>query len=54
MNSDLMPQAVDNLFGLLDGQAIDYVLVDGVALLSYVEGRNVDEAHPGAIGEQGL
>jgi hypothetical protein len=43
MNSDLMPQAVGDLFGLLDQRGIDYVLVGGIALLSYVEGRNTDD-----------
>ena len=43
MNSDLMPQAVGDLFGLLDRRGIDYVLVGGIALLSYVEGRNTED-----------
>jgi hypothetical protein len=43
MNSDLMPQAVGDLFGLLDQRRIDYVLVGGIALLSYVEGRNTED-----------
>lgn len=40
MSSDVMPQAVGDLFHLLDQRGIDYVLVGGIALLSYVEGRN--------------
>lgn len=43
MNSDVMPHAVGDLFGLLDQRGIDYVLVGGIALLSYVEGRNTDD-----------
>jgi len=43
MSSDLMPQTVSNLFRLLDERQIDYVLVGGIALLSYVEGRNTDD-----------
>jgi hypothetical protein len=43
MSSDAMPQAVGDLFGLLDRRGIDYVLVGGIALLSYVEGRNTDD-----------
>jgi hypothetical protein len=43
MSSDVMPQAVGDLFGLLDQRGIDYVLVGGVALLSYVEGRNTED-----------
>ena len=43
MSSDLMPQTVSNLFRLLDERQIDYVLVGGIALLSYVEGRNTED-----------
>jgi hypothetical protein len=43
MRSDLMPHAVSDLFGLLDRRGIDYVLVGGIALLSYVEGRNTED-----------
>jgi hypothetical protein len=43
MISDLMPQAIERLFGLLDERRIDYVLVGGIALLSYVEGRNTED-----------
>lgn len=43
MSSDLMPQAVGDLFHLLDQRGIDYVLVGGIALLSYVEGRNTED-----------
>ena len=43
MSSDAMPQAVGDLFRLLDQRGIDYVLVGGIALLSYVEGRNTED-----------
>jgi hypothetical protein len=43
MNGDLLPEAIERLFGLLDERRIDYALVGGIALLSYVEGRNTDD-----------
>lgn len=36
-------QAVDALFNTLTEREIDYVLVGGIALLSYVEGRNTQD-----------
>jgi len=39
-NSDSLLQAVQRLFALLDERGVDYALVGGVALLTYVEGRN--------------
>ncbi|MBT9316330.1 hypothetical protein [Leptothoe spongobia] len=36
-------QAVDALFNTLSEREIDYVLVGGIALLSYVEGRNTQD-----------
>jgi hypothetical protein len=38
-----LPQAVAHLFDLLEKRAVDYVLVGGVALLQYVEGRNTQD-----------
>ncbi|HEX7184660.1 MAG TPA: hypothetical protein VF756_22740 [Thermoanaerobaculia bacterium] len=35
--------AVDRLFALLDERRIDYLLVGGIALLQYVEGRNTED-----------
>ena len=35
--------AVDRLFGLLEGRGIEYLLVGGIALLKYVEGRNTED-----------
>ncbi len=42
MTTDLRP-AVEALFDELEGKGVDYVLVGGVALLSYVEGRNTQD-----------
>jgi hypothetical protein len=35
--------AVDRLFALLEERRIDYLLVGGIALLQYVEGRNTED-----------
>lgn len=43
MNSDALIQAVQNLFSLLEQRQIKYVLVGGVAVLNYVEGRNTQD-----------
>jgi len=43
MNTDSLPEAIDRLFSLLEQRRIDYVLVGGIALLSYVEGRNTED-----------
>ena len=43
MDSDSLLQAVRRLFALLDEREIEYVLVGGVALLNYVEGRNTQD-----------
>jgi len=43
MNADSMLEQVDRLFALLDERGIEYVLVGGVALLQYVEGRNTED-----------
>lgn len=43
MDSDSLLQAVRQLFVLLDERGIAYVLVGGVALLNYVEGRNTQD-----------
>jgi hypothetical protein len=40
--SDL-PEAVDQVFHLLESRTIDYLLVGGIALLNYVEGRNTQD-----------
>jgi len=42
MNADALPQTVSRFFSLLDEREIEYLLVGGVALLQYVEGRNTE------------
>lgn len=43
MNSSAIPQTINRLFDLLQQRNISYVLVGGVALLTYVEGRNTQD-----------
>jgi hypothetical protein len=43
MNADSLLAQVEQLFNLLDSRKVDYVLVGGVALLTYVEGRNTQD-----------
>ncbi len=43
MEAGSLLQAVERLFTLLEDRNIDYVLVGGVALLNYVEGRNTQD-----------
>ncbi len=43
MNADSLLAQVEQLFNLLDSHKIDYVLVGGIALLTYVEGRNTQD-----------
>jgi len=43
MNADSLLAQVQQLFYLLDERKTDYVLVGGVALLTYVEGRNTQD-----------
>jgi len=54
MTTDLRP-AVEALFDELETKGVDYVLVGGVALLSYVEGRNTQDidliVSPGDLGK---
>ncbi|MDY6785249.1 MAG: hypothetical protein SW833_22330 [Cyanobacteriota bacterium] len=38
-----IPQLIEQLFSILEERNIDYLLVGGVALLSYVEGRNTQD-----------
>ena len=42
-NSDTLLQTVQRLFALLDERGVEYVLVGGIALLIYVEGRNTQD-----------
>jgi len=43
MNSDSLIQSVQDFFSVLEHRKIDYVLVGGIALLRYVEGRNTQD-----------
>jgi len=43
MNSDLLIETVARFFTLLRERQIEYVLVGGIALLQYVEGRNTED-----------
>jgi len=43
MNSDSLLQTVQDLFALLEQRQVEYVLVGGIALLRYVEGRNTQD-----------
>jgi hypothetical protein len=43
VNSDLLVETVSRFFALLRERHIEHVLVGGVALLQYVEGRNTED-----------
>lgn len=43
MEADSLLSAIGRLFALLDERQVGYVLVGGVALLNYVEGRNTQD-----------
>ena len=43
MNPDILIETVSRFFALLRERQIDYVLVGGIALLQYVEGRNTED-----------
>ena len=43
MNSDFLIETVARFFALLHERQIEYVLVGGIALLQYVEGRNTED-----------
>jgi hypothetical protein len=43
MNSDYLIQSVQDFFAVLEERKIDYVLVGGIAILHYVEGRNTQD-----------
>lgn len=43
VNDSSILATVDRLFALLHERRIDYLLVGGIALLQYVEGRNTDD-----------
>lgn len=43
MDASSLPSAVEHLFEALEQRRIDYLLVGGIALLAYVEGRNTED-----------
>ena len=43
VNSETLFQNVARLFALLEERKIDYLLVGGIALLQYIEGRNTED-----------
>jgi 3',5'-cyclic AMP phosphodiesterase CpdA len=43
MDLDGLYKSVPRLFELLDQRAVDYVLVGGIAMLAYIEGRNTQD-----------
>ncbi len=43
MNSDSLIQSVQDFFAVLEHRKIDYVLVGGIAVLHYIEGRNTQD-----------
>ena len=43
MNADSLLTQVERLFNLFESRKTDYVLVGGIALLTYVEGRNTQD-----------
>jgi hypothetical protein len=43
LSDSALLEAVDGLFALLEQRQIDYLLVGGIALLQYVEGRNTED-----------
>jgi len=43
MNADSLLAQVEQLFNLLYSRKVDYVLVGGIALLTYIEGRNTQD-----------
>jgi len=43
MHTDSLLETVEQLFTILENRNIEYVLVGGIALLHYVEGRNTED-----------
>lgn len=43
MNPDSLIQSVQDFFAVLEQRKIDYVLVGGIAILHYIEGRNTQD-----------
>ena len=55
MNADSLLQTVSRFFALLEEREVEYLLVGGVAMLQYVEGRNTEDIDlivgVGSLGE---
>jgi hypothetical protein len=43
VNGDALLEAVNRMFALLEERRVDYLLVGGIAMLRYVEGRNTED-----------
>src|SRR5258708_1571184 len=43
VDPDSLVSTVDDLFALLQERGIEYVLVGGIAMLQYIEGRNTED-----------
>jgi len=43
LNADSLSRSVERLFDLLHEREIDYLLVGGVAMLGYIDGRNTED-----------
>ena len=43
LNADSLQESVKRLFTLLKARQVDFLLVGGIAVLSYVEGRNTGD-----------
>jgi len=43
VRAEVIPTQVEQFFNLLETRRIEYVLVNGIALLTYVEGRNTQD-----------
>ena len=42
-NAETLVVQTENFFNLLESRKIDFVLVNGIAVLTYVEGRNTQD-----------
>ncbi len=43
MRAELIPTHAEHFFNLLESRKVEYALVNGIALLTYVEGRNTQD-----------
>ena len=42
-SAEKLPDTIERLFSILSDRKIDYIVVGGIALLSYIEGRNTQD-----------